>query len=713
MAGFTGLPACLSRHLAVQWGQRWRLLADDDSIDRKGSAGSPLSIPLPVLLLVLIIASIAPLAAAGVALNVWYERLARQTQEAGLLYTTRSISAAVDAEIDKSATLADALARSPTLANDDLAGFEAEARRLFDDPEDGWVILASIEGRELVNTSYRQGTSLSDRRPEAIAQQKRVAQTGRFVVSHVYRSGADDSWAVMIDVPVFGAAGQKYGVAVALPARNFLKFLDPPDRQSQWLAGVMDQHGRYVARVPGGEAVIGERASEGWRATARTEGVAYFRNRENERTINANANSRMTEWTIGVGALERQIDAAVAPISRWAIVAAVLAIVLSLAFAYAIYRFVLHSLLGLNRAVAAALNGQAPDFRSPIAEFETLWRGLREATATKYAAERELAASESRFRLAARAARFGVYELSPATGAANWSGDLAEMFGIAAPIENMQTIMERFHPDDRERALQRIRQARRTVGPFEFEFRIVRPDGAVRWMLDRGESVGPLDGAGRVTRMTGTFMDITERKLVEERNKMLLREVNHRSKNLLTVIAVIARRTQSGTAAEFVKGFNARIAGLAANQDLLVATEWRGAELEQLVVAHLEPFCEDLRTRVTITGPQLLLGPEAAQNIGMALHELATNAAKYGALSNNAGRIAVAWTVSDGTFRLEWIERDGPEVRSPDHKGFGSTVLTTLVSTALSGETALSYTPGGLVWTLTCPAAKLASVAEQ
>lgn len=689
------------------------MLAVNQSSDEKHAHSWLVSIPLPALLFALIVASIAPLAAAGFAINVWFERLARNTQESGLLYISRSISVAIDAEIDKSATLADALARSPALGGDDLAGFEAEARRFFRDRDGGWVILATTDGRELINTSFAQQSGLPMRPAEAIERQKRAAQTGKPVVSPVYRSGADNVWAVMIDVPVPGAAGRKYAVAVALPARNFAKFLNPPERHSEWLAGVMDQNGRYIARVPGGDAVIGERASSGWRATARQQGISYFPNRDKDATINANANTRLADWTIGVGALERQIDAAVQPITNWAIAAALFATALSMALAYAIYRFLWRSLVALQRAAAAALDATAPDFRSPIAEFEALWQGLREATTKKHETERDLAESESRFRLAAQAARFAVYQLTPATGAVTWSGDIGDIFGIGGPIDDMHALMRAFAPDDREKTLAAIKRARRTIGTYEFEFRIVRPDGAVRWILDRGESAGPFDARGRVARMTGTFLDITDRKRIEERNKMLLREVNHRSKNLLTVISVIARRTQSGTAAEFVKGFNARISGLAANQDLLVASEWRGAELRQLIVAHLEPFCEDVATRVSIVGPHVLLGPEAAQNIGMALHELATNAAKYGALSNNAGRIAVGWTVENGQFRLEWVERDGPGAGEPAQKGFGTTVLTSLVSTALAGKTTLTYEPDGLVWALVCPAARLAAAPER
>lgn len=682
-------------------------MAVDQSSKDRAPASSSVSIPLPALLFALIAASVIPLAVAGFAISIWFQQLARETQEAGLLYTSRSIAAAVDGELEKYTTLAQALARSPSLAADDLRAFEAEARRLFDDPNEGWLILASSDGRELVNTAYPGPADLPMRNEAGLRQQRLVAETGKPAVSTVFRSGPNDVWTVMIDVPVHSTPLRKYGIAVALPARNFIEFLSPPTRDTEWLAGVLDQNGRYVARVPGGEAMIGELASEGWRSNARKEGIAYFRSRENERAINANANSRLSDWTIGAGAFERQIEAAIRPITKWAIGAAVLAVALSMAFAFFIYRYLLRSLVNLQRAASAALNGSAPEFRSPVLEFDDLWRGLRDATAKKNEVERELAENDARFRMAAQAARFGVYQIAPSSGAASWTGDIGEIFGIDGPIGNMQTIMSAFHPDDRDATLRKIGHARRNVGPYEFEFRIVRTDGSVRWVLDRGESAGPLDSAGRVARMSGTFLDITQRKLVEERNRMLLREVSHRSKNLLTVIAIIARRTQSGSVSEFLKTFEARLRGLAANQDLLVASEWQGAWLKQLIVAHLEPFCENVQTRVVSQGPDMLLGPEAAQNIGMALHELATNAAKYGALSNGEGRIAINWSIEGGRFRLEWAERDGPAVEPPSRKGFGSTVLTSLVGASLSGETSLSHDASGLRWTLTCPSSAL------
>ena len=151
-------------------------MAERESRKDRAPAGPSVSIPLPALLFALIAASIVPLAAAGVAISIWFSQLARETQEVGLLYTSRSIAVAVDGELEKYTTLAQALARSPSLAKGDLAAFEAEARRLFNDPDDGWLILASADGRELVDTSYDRQENLPSRGEFGLRQQRLVVR---------------------------------------------------------------------------------------------------------------------------------------------------------------------------------------------------------------------------------------------------------------------------------------------------------------------------------------------------------------------------------------------------------------------------------------------------------------------------------------------------------------------------------------------------------
>ena len=201
--------------------------------------------------------------------------------------------------------------------------------------------------------------------------------------------------------------------------------------------------------------------------------------------------------------------------------------------------------------------------------------------------------------------------------------------------------------------------------------------------------------------------DITERKRVEEHNKLLMFEVNHRAKNLLAVVLSVAQHTaRDGNPATFVARLSERIQGLAASQDLLVKNQWRGVELIELVSAQMAHFKDLIGTRVLIDGPPMRLTPATAQGIGMALHELATNAGKYGALSNDNGRVTISWQVTPKNipaFSLTWREEAGPAVAAPTKKGFGQTVTGRMVEASVNGNARIDYFENGLSWQLSAP----------
>jgi PAS domain S-box-containing protein len=203
--------------------------------------------------------------------------------------------------------------------------------------------------------------------------------------------------------------------------------------------------------------------------------------------------------------------------------------------------------------------------------------------------------------------------------------------------------------------------------------------------------------------------DITERKEAEHQIRLLLREVNHRAKNLLSVVQVVARQTGGEEdPRRFAQRFSARLEGLAASQDLLVKGEWRGVEICELVRSQLSHLRDLIGSRIDLEGPQLRLSPVAAQTLGMALHELATNAGKYGALSNEVGTVKVGWgiTAENGLsrFRIYWQERGGPPVEPPAKKGFGYTVMVRMFEQALNAEVAFECRPPGVTWRISAPA---------
>src|SRR5215831_6681997 len=198
--------------------------------------------------------------------------------------------------------------------------------------------------------------------------------------------------------------------------------------------------------------------------------------------------------------------------------------------------------------------------------------------------------------------------------------------------------------------------------------------------------------------------DVTDRKAHEEQVQLLMREISHRAKNMLTLVQAIARQTMARDAEGFIERFTDRIQALAANHDLLVRNEWQGVDVENLVRAQLAHFADLVGSRITAHGSRVRLNAAAAQAIGLALHELATNAGKYGALSVDTGRVDVRWQLEGDTFMMSWIERNGPPVSAPKRRGFGSTVVNSMVRQTINGEVHLDFIPSGVVWNLTCPA---------
>jgi PAS domain S-box-containing protein len=225
-------------------------------------------------------------------------------------------------------------------------------------------------------------------------------------------------------------------------------------------------------------------------------------------------------------------------------------------------------------------------------------------------------------------------------------------------------------------------------------------------------NVAPLRSVdGSVLGICSVVHDISELKRREEQAQFLARELAHRTKNLLAVIIGMAHETarHSRDLTEFKNGFSNRLYGLARSQDLLLQKDWEGVYLHDLLVAQLSPFAQN-DERVALSGPQVFLKPEAVHNIGLAIHELATNASKYGALSATSGRVEVSWNVIQAdehapTLRILWREFEGPAVHAPVANGFGRVVIEDMMKRALRAEVTLVYSPEGLVWCTRIPAA--------
>jgi PAS domain S-box-containing protein len=318
-------------------------------------------------------------------------------------------------------------------------------------------------------------------------------------------------------------------------------------------------------------------------------------------------------------------------------------------------------------------------------------------------AELALSERDAQLWLAGEAARVGSFAIDIGTGRVQSSPGYAVIHGLAEGTKESlrEEWRTRVHPDDLGRldlllnqALAERRRAHNT------EYRIVAPDGRVRWIESR--SLISYDGAGQPTRIVGVNIDMTERKRVEEQQSQLVAELDHRVKNVLATVAVVARRTSdhTGSTSDFIEALDHRLQSMAEAHSLLSRNRWRGVNLADLVAQELTPFT--VSGNATAEGPTVCLSAAATQAMAMVLHELATNAAKYGALSTPQGRVSVRWhRLSEGVtpakLRLEWRELGGPRVTVPAKSGFGTSVIRDLIPYELGGTVELEFAPSGVL----------------
>jgi PAS domain S-box-containing protein len=324
-------------------------------------------------------------------------------------------------------------------------------------------------------------------------------------------------------------------------------------------------------------------------------------------------------------------------------------------------------------------------------------------------AEEAVKESEARYRAALTAGRMGAWETDLLSAVRTWTEEglalfgltLADRKGCVSTDPEVDEHIRAMHPSDRHLAVQFRRQSE-VSDSFPAEYRIVRPDGSVVWLAGRRQVVSRMSD-GRPHRLISIMADVSERKAIERQNLFLAREVQHRSNNLLDVVKAIARQSarSARSSEEFLEAFEARLQSLSAVQDLLTRQRGLGAPLRAVVLANLAAFAD--ADRVDLEGPDIQLTPDAAKSLGMAIHELATNAVKYGALSNPAGRVSVTWTLASGQLVLAWAETGGPAVAPPTRKGFGHAVLEEMIEGALGGDASLSFAASGVRWEARLP----------
>jgi two-component sensor histidine kinase/CheY-like chemotaxis protein len=326
---------------------------------------------------------------------------------------------------------------------------------------------------------------------------------------------------------------------------------------------------------------------------------------------------------------------------------------------------------------------------------------VRARTAELEESHTRLLESEQRRSLAIAAGKMGSWDWDWVNGDCLWDEGQYQILGVdpgrfELTLANIQDVI---HPED-------VHKLRDAWGSFvkgakshEAEFRIIRPHGEVRWCT--GTAAASTDRDGRVIRVSGVTVDITERKQAEERQTLLAREVDHRAKNALALAQSIVRLTRGENVTSYIRSVEGRINALARVHTVLSLSSWQGAEIKRLIDEELAPYATG--EQIVLSGPEVQLAPATAQTVALALHELVTNSAKYGALSAESGRLQVNWENHASVLKIVWSETGGPRVEKPATRGFGTRSVIASIESQLGGKAEFDWRAEGLICGLSVP----------
>ena len=322
--------------------------------------------------------------------------------------------------------------------------------------------------------------------------------------------------------------------------------------------------------------------------------------------------------------------------------------------------------------------------------------------------EAALAEREIRLAMALKAGGLGTWSYDPGAEEITASASCKEVFGrpLDAPFTYAEFIGS-IHPDDLSAVVAALADTIENAAPYRIDYRILTSAGDQRWISAQGEMQYRADGTPLT--MTGFAADVSDRKFAEEHRAVLASELTHRVKNTLaTVGAVVGQTLRDAASLEDARhAVEGRIASLGTAHELLLRDEIEGAAIGDIVKNVLAPFIDRNGRRIAMAGPTIHLTPEVTLALSMALHELATNAVKYGALSNDVGRVVIGWALTGANaerrFTFTWVEEGGPPVVPPSRTGFGTRMIERVLSRHVRGKATIHYPADGVQFGIEAP----------
>ena len=621
----------------------------------------------------------------------------RQEVEQRTLEKVYDLVSEIDRDIDRQLTLLQALATSPALAAEDWPAFYEQAKASLKGK--AYIIVIDSAGHQMVNTyvPYAQAPTLTGD-PDTLA---RIQATRAAVVSDLFTSLVVKANVYNISIPILRDGQLRFVLSLGLTLEKLHELLTSRSLPPQSTAVIWDGKGIILARSDDGERRIGTAVSPRLRAQpAMTVSSASV---DGEDVLAAVGRLSHANWGVAVtfpaAVVERQV---LDSLWLWGATIVVVA-VLVVALAFLFGRELTKPLAAATAAAGALGRGEPFEIAdSRLSEANAVNAALRRARDDLEKSTAALRDSEEQMRTAAEAAQFGAHQYDVASDRTRRSLQFRQILGVdeSAAVSTFEAGLAFVHDDDRERT--RLRKQQILDGPeerYEIEYRIRRPDGQVRWVMDRGQVMRE-PGSGKAVKVVGVVLDITDLKAAEQRQRLLFDELNHRVKNTLSIVQSLAQQTlrTRPDPQDFARAFEDRLQSLARAHDLLTHETWLGALLQEIVAVALSPFVGEGRS-IDIAGDPVMIPASTTITLSLMLHELATNAAKYGALSKPDGRLAIHWTVSDAesaaTVDLIWQEKGGPAVAPPQRQGFGSRLLAAS-ALQLGAQFELDYATTGL-----------------
>lgn len=590
------------------------------------------------------------------------------------------------------------LAESPALAAGDFARFGTHmlsANRLIGSYG---IVLVDRSGQLVLSTRRAPGEPLPKR--TVLETQEKVFATGQPQVSGLIAAVAVEDSIVSIEVPVRAGGEVRYVLAAGLSPAYFAEVMKknvPPE----WIGSIVDQRGILISRVPDlgvvGQPIVpilmeqvGKRSGRWIEIESRSGAKAYT----------SFLRSPHLGWTVFLSVPRELLSAGLRQSVMILTAMVVMALVISLLLARELSLWILGSLHTLQRNVAALGRGEDLQQTQPrglreVADMESVLSGVsRDITAARERVERE----RILLKATVHAMPVGVLIVAPdgsvllvnRKALAIWSTSQAQSFRDFTKVTRLRLDGSRYPPGEWP-----ITRALRDGSVTEDEEAIHEaPDGTrIRVSI----SAAPVyDEAGKLIAAVAAFFDVTELRDALHRQNLLLDEINHRVKNTLATVQSIAMLTRagSGTVDEYIEGFQRRIMALSRAYNLLTDNNWQGSDLDEIVSGMVEPYGRP--NQISVDGPSVRLPPRQTLALAAALQELATNAAKYGSLSVEHGRLDVRWGYVDRKLNLTWIESDGPAVTPPTRRGFGSRLIEEVMAREAGWTSELRYRPEGM-----------------